>query len=369
MKIGIMLRSLSDVGGPGEYTRNMLDALLRLDRINQYYLFLHDKSAFERFKKSPNAHAVVLKTRFKLAFDQILVPKAIRRFGCDVVINLKHSLPLFTGARCVFVMHGADWVAYPQNSYFLDGLYHKLALPLFCRKADKIITVSKNATDFAVPRLRIDPKKIAMIYHGFRRDFTRIANPDRLASVRAKYRLPERFILYVGRIYPMKNVGGLISAFAQLRDRVPHNLVLAGVKYFKAEQDLAAIEQNKLADRVNLIGFVDEDDLPAIYSMADLFVLPSLYEGFGIPLLEAMATGCPVVTSTAGSCPEVVGGAGFLVDPRDHKDIANGIFKILNDKELAASMVAKGLRRAAEFSWEKCAAQTLETISEAVRAR
>jgi glycosyltransferase involved in cell wall biosynthesis len=365
MKIGIMLRSLSDVGGPGEYTRNMLDALLRMDRENHYYLFLHDQSAFVRFERFPNAHAVVLKTQIKFVFDQILVPLALRKYGCDVVINLKHSLPLLATTRCVFVMHGADWIAYPQNSYFFDGLYHKIALPLFLRKADKLIMVSKNATDIAVEKLRLDPAKIATIYHGFRRDVKRVTDTEQLERVRAKYRLPAKFILYVGRIYPMKNVGGLIDAFAELRNLIPHNLVIAGVKYFKADKDLAAIERNQLSDRVNLTGFVDEADVTSLYSLADAFVLPSLYEGFGIPLLEAMACGCPIVTSTAGSCPEVVDGAGVLVNPRDTHDIAQGILNVLQDKDLAATLVAKGYQRVKQFSWEKCADQTLAAIRSA----
>jgi glycosyltransferase involved in cell wall biosynthesis len=362
MKIGIMLRSLGDVGGPGEYTRNMLDALLRLDCDNQYYLFLCNRSFIEHYEALANVHPIVLPTRQRFIFDQVRVPLAVRKYGCDVLINLKHSLPLLVGARTIFVMHGADWIAFPQNSYFLDGLYHKLALPLFCWKADKIITVSRNATEIAVKYLRLPPSKVAMIYHGFRQDFRRVNDPDRLRQVRARYNLPERFILYVGRIYPMKNVGGLIDAFAQLRDRIPHSLVIAGIKYFKAARDLAGIERHRLADRVNLTGFIDAADLPAIYSMAEVFVLPSLYEGFGIPLLEAMACGCPIVTSTAGSCPEVVGEAGVLVNPRDPADIAEGIFKVLDDKEFAANLVSKGYQRVAQFSWDKCARETLEVI-------
>jgi glycosyltransferase involved in cell wall biosynthesis len=368
MKIGIMLRSLSDVGGPGEYTRNMLEALLRLDRDNHYFLFLRNRKLIERYEAFPNVHPIVLETRFRSYFDQVLVPLAVRKYGCDVVINLKHSLPLMVGARTVFVMHGADWIAFPQNSYLLDRLYHFVALPFFCWKADRIITVSRNATEFAIAHMRVPPSKFATIYHGFRRDFHRVTDPERLKDVRAKYKLPERFVLYVGRIYPMKNVGGMIEAFAQLRDRVPHNLVIAGMKYFKADKDLAAIERNAIGDRVNVIGFVDEADLPAMYSMADAFLLPSLYEGFGIPLLEAMACGCPIVTSTAGSCPEVVGEAGVLVNPHSTADIAQGILKVLSDRDLATRLVTKGYERVAQFSWDKCAKETLDVIRSVVTA-
>jgi glycosyltransferase involved in cell wall biosynthesis len=367
MKIGIMLRSLADVGGPGEYTRSVLNALLQLDRVNDYYLFLPDAALGERYRQFPNAHSIVLRAPSKLIFDQLCVPRAVRRYGCDVVINLKHSVPLLTGAPAIFVMHGADWLAFPQNYYFFDRLYHKVSLPLFCRKADRIISVSHDASRIAIEQLNLPPSKIATVYHGFRTDFHRVEDPERLARARARYKLPERFILYVGRIYPMKNVRGLVEAFAKLRDRIPHSLVISGIKHYKTEADFAAIDQYSLHDRVIPTGYVEEQDLPALYSMADAFVLPSLYEGFGIPLLEAMACGCPIVTSTQGSCPEVVDGAGVLVNPRDSADIAEGIYKVVTQPALAAELVRKGYQRVTQFSWEKCARETLDVIASVAR--
>src|ERR1700738_900987 len=367
MNIGIMLRSLSDVGGPGEYSRSLVSALLRIDRVNEYYLFLPNAALAGRYREFPNAHPVVLTTRSKLLFDQIAVPRAVRRYGSDVVINLKHSVPLFTGAPAIFVMHGADWLAFPENYYLFDRLYHKVSLPLFWRKAARIISVSHDATRIAVGRLNLPPSKVATVYHGFRTDFKRVEDPERLARARARYKLPERFILYVGRIYPMKNVRGLVEAFAKLRDRIPHSLVICGIKHYKTEPDFAAIEQHSLHDRVIPTGFVEEEDLPALYSMADAFVLPSLYEGFGIPLLESMACGCPIVTSTQGSCPEVVDGAGVLVNPRDSADIAEGIYKDVTDRALVPRLVRKGYQRVAQFSWEKCARETLDVIASVAR--
>jgi glycosyltransferase involved in cell wall biosynthesis len=367
MKIGVMLRSLTDVGGPGEYTRSLLNALLRIDRANEYYLFIPDPALGARFREFPNAHPVVLSSPSKLIFDQVLVPRAVRQYQCDVIINLKHSVPLLTGAPAIFVMHGADWLAFPQNYYFLDRMYHKVSLPLFCRKAARIISVSHDATRIAVERLKLPPSQVATVYHGFRTDFHRIEDAERSGRARERYRLPERFILYVGRIYPMKNVRGLVEAFAKLRDSIPHSLVICGIKHYKTEPDFAAIDQYSLHDRVIATGFVEEEDLPLLYSMAEAFVLPSLYEGFGIPLLEAMACGCPIVTSTQGSCPEVVDGAGVLVDPYDTTAIADGIYEVLNDSGLAAELVRKGYHRVAQFSWEKCARETLDVIASVAR--
>jgi glycosyltransferase involved in cell wall biosynthesis len=369
MKIGIMLRSLGDVGGPGEYSRSLLNALLRLDAVNEYYLFVPNAALAERYREFPNAHPIVLTTRSKLLFDQVAIPRAVRKYNCDVVINLKHSVPLLTAAPTIFVMHGADWIAFPQNYYLFDRLYHAVSLPLFCRKASRIISVSRDATRIAVERLKLPPSQVATVYHGFRTDFRRVDDAERRAQARARYRLPDRFILYVGRIYPMKNVRGLVEAFAKLRDRIPHSLVISGIKHYKTEPDFAAIDQYSLHDRVIPTGFVEEEDLPVLYSMAEAFVLPSLYEGFGIPLLEAMACGCPIVTSTQGSCPEVADGAAVLVNPNDTTDIAEGIYRVLSDRELAAQLVRKGYQRVAQFSWEKCARETLEVIGSVVRPR
>src|ERR1700761_5123453 len=171
MKIGVMLRSLTDVGGPGEYTRSLLNALLRIDRINDYYLFIANSALGARFAEFPNAHPVVLSSPSKLIFDQVMVPRAIREHDCDVVINLKHSVPLLSGAPAIFVMHGADWLGFPQNYYFFDRMYHKVSLPLFCRKAARIISVSHDATRIANEKLHLAPGQMATVYHGFRTDF------------------------------------------------------------------------------------------------------------------------------------------------------------------------------------------------------
>jgi glycosyltransferase involved in cell wall biosynthesis len=366
LRIGVMMRSANDVGGVGEYTRSLVHALLKADTRNRYFLFVHDEKAAKPFAHYPNALTIVLPAKSRLLWDQVHVPRESRKHRCDVIINLKHSLPLLTRARTILVMHGADWLAYPQNYYFFDRLYHALSLPVYCGKADRIVAVSHDAANLAVRGLRLPQKKMAVIYHGCRAEFEHVTDAARLAEVRAKYQLPERFILYVGRIYPMKNVRGLIEAFALLRDRVPHHLVISGVKYYKTEAALEGIDRHGLADRVVLTGFVEDRDLPAIYSLADVYVMPSLYEGFGIPLLEAMASECPIVASSAGSCPEVTAGAAETVDPKRPDDIARGLEKVLKDRGYAAQLVERGRRRVADFSWEKSARDTLALIESLV---
>ncbi len=362
MKIGIMLRGLSDVGGPGEYARCLLEALLRIDQRNEYHLFTRFQGAAERYGRYANARVTVFETQRRGWFDQVLVPREARRLQCDVLVNFKHSIPLLAGIPSVFVMHGADWIAFPQNYYFFDRLYHQMILPFYCRRAAKIISVSHDATRKMQAHFNLPAGKVATVHHGFQQSFRRVDDAARRAQVLRKYGLPEKFILFVGRIYPMKNVRGLVAAFARIAKRVPHQLVIGGVKHFKTEADFAAIQSHGLNERVSVLGYVEADDLPVLYSLASAFVMPSLYEGFGIPLLEAMACGCPVVTSTQGACPEVVDGAAVLVDPFDESDIARGIEQVLTSSELSAQLVVKGYARVAQFSWEKCAWETLEVL-------
>jgi glycosyltransferase involved in cell wall biosynthesis len=206
--------------------------------------------------------------------------------------------------------------------------------------------------------------KTVAIHHGVDDEFYPMLDKYTLTTVRDKYRLPDPFLLYVGKIYPMKNVSGVITAFSHLRDQIPHKLVIVGPPGPRAERELAPIRRYGLENDVLLLGRVPDRDLPAIYSLADVFVFPSLYEGFGIPLLEAMACGCPVVTSLAGACPEVVDDAALLVDPTDVRAIAAATHDILTNVGLAQTLRAKGLERAKGFTWEKCARETLAVFEQ-----
>jgi glycosyltransferase involved in cell wall biosynthesis len=212
----------------------------------------------------------------------------------------------------------------------------------------------------------VKPEKVVPVHNGFDPNhFHVIQDSHFLEAVRQAYQLPERFILWSGQIYPPKNLGRFLEALAKVKDEIPHKLVIAGEERWRAKEDLELIEQLGIKDRIHFTGWVSHDHLPAFYNLADLFVLPSLYEGFGIPLLEAMACGCPVLSSTTGSPPEVVEGAGYLVDPIKVDDIAAGICEVLFNTELRSAMVAEGLERVKEFSWEKCARQTLKVLESA----
>jgi glycosyltransferase involved in cell wall biosynthesis len=364
LRIGLMLRNVGEHGGAALYTRSMLDALLRIDRDNEYVLVFNTELDRERYGRA-HARNIVVEAPSRILWDQIAVPRALAREHVDVVLGLKHSIPLYSFVPRVFVVHGADWITFPQNYYALDRLYHCLVLPLYLRSADRVITVSNDSASRLIAYMPEIADKIAVIPHGVAPDFRPVTDPAQREAARRHYHLPEHFLLYVGQIYPQKNIAGILKALALLGPNLPHPLVMAGRASLKAEQDLRLIDELGLSDRVQFIKWVAQDDLPVLYSLAEMLVFPSLYEGFGIPLLEAMACGCPVLTSTAGACPEVVGEAGLCVDPTVPDAIAAAIERLARDPDLAEKLRVRGLERVRSFTWENAARATLAVLKAA----
>jgi glycosyltransferase involved in cell wall biosynthesis len=365
VRIGIMLRHLpTETGGIGRYTKKLLQHLPTIDKSNEYFILHRDESAIGVYQKFPNVKELARPAPSKLFWDQIVIPHWAKQLSLDLIFNPKISAPLRTPCKTVIMMHGADWFEVPQSYSLPDRIYHKLAARLYSSKADAIILASHDAADKFEQHVAAARGKTVAVHHGVDGEFYRIEDDHGLSAVRDRYQLPERFILYLGQIYPMKNVSGIVAAYAQLRGKIPHKLVIAGAPGHRAERELASIARYGLEDDVVLVGRVPDEDLPPIYSLADVFVFPSLYEGFGIPLLEAMACGCPVVTSTAGSCPEVVGDAAVIVDPGNVEAIAAAVDDLLNNPSLAQTMIAKGRERARAFTWEQCARDTIAVFEQ-----
>ncbi len=360
-----MLRHLpTETGGIGRYTKKLLQHLPTIDKNNEYFILHRDESAIGVYQQFPNVKELAKPAPSKLFWDQIVIPHWAEQLSLDLIFNPKMSTPLRTLCKTVIMMHGADWFEVPQSYSLPNRIYHEFAARMYSSKADAIIVASHDAADKFEQHISAAKGKTVAVHHGVDGEFYRIVDDHRLNAVRERYQLPERFILYLGKIYPMKNVSGIIAAYAQLRGKIPHKLVIAGGAGHRAERELASIARYNLEDDVVLVGRLPDEELPPIYSLADMFVFPSLYEGFGIPLLEAMACGCPVVTSTAGSCPEVVGDAALLVNPRQVEAIAAAVHDLLNNPTLARTLVARGLERAKAFTWEKCARDTLAVFEQ-----
>jgi glycosyltransferase involved in cell wall biosynthesis len=367
MKIAVMLRHFEQKdGGVKVYTRKVLPLVFSLAPQHNFVLLYQNPELIGTYRDYANVEEVCVGLVGSVLWDQIGVPWAARRHHVDLIFNPKFTVPLLGKAMKVFVLHGSEWFAINDQFLWYDRLYLKYAVPIYFRYANAIIAVSHAVKRDAVKFMGVSEAKVAAIQNGFDPSvFRAIADRDRLQRVAATYALPDQFILWVGQIESRKNIGRLLQAFARIRDRIPHQLVLAGEQRFSfpmaagAARDLKLIEDLGLKNRVHFTGWIPHEDLAAVYVLADLFALPSLYEGFGIPLLEAMACECPIVTANTCAPPEVAGEAAYLVDPLNVDAIAEGMLEMLTNDPLRETKVAYGLQRVKNFNWEKCAREIL----------
>lgn len=271
----------------------------------------------------------------------------------------EHLLPPLGQIPTVLTVHDLIFERYPKYHKIMNYLYLRAAMPLYCRRATAIIAVSQSTREDIVDLYDISPKKITVIPEAADPNFC--PQPaERIETVRSRYALPPRYLLAVGTIEPRKNLTRLVDACGPLFDQdLADALVLVGSKGWLYEDFFQHIESLPWRDRILCTGFVREEDLPAVYAGALLTVQPSLYEGFGLPVLEAMACGCPVCASDISSLPEVGGKTARYFDPRDTEDITDCIGHVLRHPHLRQEMGNKGLTRAKSFSWESTAEQTL----------
>ena len=367
MRIGIMLRSIDEKGGVGVYTRNIVKELLQLDKNNKYILFYANPSNVGLFSRHENAREIWVRGMNKAVWDQISIPRASRMEKVDVIFHPKFTVPLFSPSKAVMVVHGADWLIPEQAQFYTwwDVKYMRMMLPLYFRKTSAVISVSQETTDNFNRILKLPAGKIQTIYFAPARYFKRITDPAVLQQVRASYQLPNKFILTLtkrkggGR----KNLGQVFKAYACYHERTqtPHKLVIGGKDCHLFREEYAIPTEGYGKD-ILFPGWIDQVDMPAVFSMADLFLYPSNLEAFPIPLTEAMACGTPILTSNVNGLKEIAGDAALLIDPSDTELIANNMARILSDSELRESLSRKGLERSSLFSWDLCAKSTLALL-------
>ncbi len=367
MRIGIMLRHLNPHGtemGTRIYTENIVNGILETDHQNEYLLIYKDENLLGTFPTKENVTETVLKIPTKLLWDQIGIPLLARREKLDLIFNPKFSVPLLTKRKTVFVMHGMEWFVYPEVYKWGDVHYVKLAMPLYCKKADKIIAVSHLVETDMIKYMKVNKDKIKVIYEGYNKIFKPVNSNEFLNIIRNKYKLPGEFILYVGDIFPSKNFGRLVTAFNNLQRKINIPLVVAGRKRWKYEDDMNLIEKFNLKNKILFVGRVPQKDLVGFYNLAKMLVFPSLDEGFGLPVIEAFACGCPVIASGTGALPEVGGHAAYYIDPYNVYEIEKAMFEVLTNKSLRQSLIENGFEQAKKFSWENNVNQTLKLFND-----
>jgi glycosyltransferase involved in cell wall biosynthesis len=260
------------------------------------------------------------------------------------------------------VLHGTERFVFPEHHQRTDLWFFKTVYPQYLKRASLILAVSERGRQDIIERLQIAPEKIKTVHLAANPVFRIIKDDSYLAEVRKKYQLPGRFIVYVGHIYPGKNMGRLLKALALVRKDHDVDLVIAGSPRWKFEADLSLIAQLNLEKHVHVLGHVPQEELVALYNLAELTAFPSFYESFPAIPLEANACGCPVVISRTGGSPEAAGDAALFVDPLDLEGIAEAITRVLTDGDLRRELIEKGFNNASGFSWDKTARKTLDAL-------
>lgn len=369
MRIGVMLRDIwNQTDAPGIIVLNMMDKILEYDTENEYVLFFRDGKFLDRYNQHKNARAIQIKAPTKFLWDQMAVPWAARREGVDLIFHPKHSIPLLTRRKTVMQLRGCEYWIYPEHFEWMDIAYARFFLPIFCRKATHLIAESNDVMKDFKEHLRIPDEKLSMVYLAPNERFSIVNDQDVLNACRSRYQLPDRFILTVTRVlqnkkyYPGKNILNSIEAFRRSEARRTMKFVIVGrqTREFIAKRFNPA---DDILDDLIVLDFVSQEELPALYSLAEMFLFPSKYESFGIPILEAMGCGCPVITSTWYSCPEVAGEAASVVHPYKVDEITEAIDRLAANEELRMALRQKGLERAGQFSWDAAARETVEIFN------
>ncbi|HEY7818514.1 MAG TPA: glycosyltransferase family 1 protein [Vicinamibacteria bacterium] len=360
MRIAIDVRKINDFG-IGTYLRNLVRHLPRFDSDNEYYLLCYREDAELLRSLSPRHRLQFVTAPNYSLSEHWSLSLALRRIRADLFHAPHYVLPALVPCPSVVTVHDVIHLLFPQYlpSRFAER-YARAMIGSAVSRARLVMTVSQASKKDLLGYFDVDESKILVIPNGIDPAMTRDISPQEIERVRTRFQLSGRNALFVGNIKPHKNVDRLIAAFAQLRQDPAFSdvaLIVVGDDISKYPALRRKVEEHGLRPYVRFFGFVPEMTLVALYRLADVFVFPSLYEGFGFPPLEAMANGTPVITSRISSLPEVVGDAALTVDPYDTNEIASAMKTLLNDEALRSRLSSSGRERARLFSWETAVAR------------
>jgi glycosyltransferase involved in cell wall biosynthesis len=354
--------------GVGTYTLNLLEHLNALP--GDQIVPLAHRSLNGYTNKLGNVLHVSHKGLNKTIWMQAILPWQLARLRVEVCHFLNNVASVWTPCPSVVTIHDMTLWLFPEYHYRRRQFAMRPFIPLATRRADAIVVNSHSTKQDLVRILKVPQEKVRVVYGAPAPAFQRLAPGPDLEAVRLRYNLPEHFILYVGTIEPRKNLVRLLEAFAKMRRSaaLPHHLVMVGQRGWKDESVFAAVERLELKDSVHFLGHIPIEALVALYNLADAMAFPSLYEGFGLPVIEAMACGTPVVTSRKGSLAEVAGDAAEFIDPLSPKSIAEGLLHVLTNAAWRAELQQRGLERAAHFTWQAAAQQARQLYGEVYAA-
>jgi glycosyltransferase involved in cell wall biosynthesis len=361
--------------GIGRYTRGLVKALARLDAENQYTLLVLGGSGAHlvptalpanfniRFAPISDRWATVLWYRLNLP-----LPVEVFSGRADLFHGPSFTLPP-SFAPSLLTVHDLSFLRYPQGAHPALLAWLTKAVPRSLQRARQVLADSENTRADLVELMQIPPDRITVIGAGVDERFKPESEPETLTRVRARYQLPDHFVLSISTLEPRKNFTGLIAAFEQvaISSVTDLHLVIAGGKGWLYDDIFAAAETSPVRERIHFAGYVADQDLPALYSLAALFAFPSHYEGFGIPVLEAMACGTPVVCADNSSLPEIAGDAALLVEATDTEALADAMHRLSRDALLREELISRGYEQARKFTWEKAARRLLHVYQSMAR--
>jgi glycosyltransferase involved in cell wall biosynthesis len=361
-------------GGLGSYAERLCRALVASEPA-RYGLFYNRERGVKPLRRLDDLPVRTVSLGYK-PWRLIVWAGQLAQIGFDGLLPngelfhaMEHLLMPLRGIPSVLTVHDLIFRHLPGCHKRLNRWYLELTMPVFCRKATRIISVSEYTRRDLIGAYGIPSEKITVVHEAADQQY-RPQPPDAVEAIRARHSLPERYLLFVGTVEPRKNLSRLLDAFAVLRsDGLTDGLVIAGRLGWLYHGFLEQLEHSPVCRHVTLTGYVPGGDLPALYAGAQALVFPSLYEGFGLPVLEAMACGTPVACSDRSSMPEIAGGAALLFDPTRTEAIVGAVRGLLGDGALQADLRRRGLLRAQEFSWERAAAETAAVYSAALRSR
>jgi glycosyltransferase involved in cell wall biosynthesis len=378
MKIGIEGQRLFRVKkhGMDMVALELIKNLQQIDKVNEYVIFVKPDEDSSVLEETDNFKIVELEGGLYPLWEQIALPKAAKAHGCDVLHCTSNTAPIFSDIPIVTTLHD---IIYMEKSYLqilkssatpyqkFGNIYRKMIVPKVMKKSRMVITVSNYEKERISEFFRLeDGHKLSAVYNGVGNHFRPVTDKTELNRIKEKYNLPEKFFFFLGNTDPKKNTKGTLKGVSDFLKKSSSDYKLVMLDYDKAELNkiLEDIGDPKMMDKIVLTGYVKNTDLPAIYSLCEIFLYPSLRESFGIPILEAMACGVPVITSNTSSMPEVSGGASYLVNPFKSEEITTAIETVLQNAELKNDLVEKGLSQHKKFSWANSAQEVLNLYNQ-----
>lgn len=368
MNIGIITSPMESIPSLKVYITNLVKNLSIIDKENDYYLIHHSNMHLNSYEVNKEIISDPPHIFFKnLWWKYHSLPKSLESYELDLVHDTQGISTFFIkndpNYKKVITIHDLSSLVFPKL-HIRGMLTDRLLGARTMKNADKIITVSKSTKNDLIKYFKAPPEKIKPIYLGVDEKF-RVLDDDQVRNFKIEYNLDFPFILYLGVPQPRKNIPTLIKAYNLLKkDGINYKLVITGGKNHEYKKIFNIVKDLNLQKDMVFTGHMHDEILPELYNAADLFVFPSLYEGFGLPPLEAMACGTPVITSNASSLPEVVGDAGLSVDPYDIHGLKDAMNTVLRNSDLRMEMVKKGLNRSKQFNWKKCAIETMNIYKE-----